>query len=305
MIGARRAVTMLAVACGACSTCWSPRCRRGGAASATAVLLALVGARVLMGARPGAALPHHRRRHHLQLVSGIGLGPPELAPERGRSRSAPPRQGRSSPGSRCGSAGAIVPAHRAAGFLTRRGLVVVRARLPVRSTRKSTRPSARLIDAGRTAGHALAPDGAPGRGARHRDHCSSLTAGYFCSNYVFYFFFNWLFVYLIENRGFKLLEGGFVRLDSLDHRRRRRGLRRLALRPALEADRRAVGLPRTGSGRVALAAMLPAGRRGCAPHPLVAVLLLSLCLAAQQFSGCDLLGRRDRGGRPAPSAACG
>ena len=32
-----------------------------------------------------------------------------------------------------------------------------------------------------------------------------LSASYFCSNYVFYFFFNWLFIYLVENRGFKIL----------------------------------------------------------------------------------------------------
>jgi MFS transporter, ACS family, glucarate transporter len=36
-----------------------------------------------------------------------------------------------------------------------------------------------------------------------------LTASYFCSNYVFFFFFNWLFIYLVENRGMKLLESGF------------------------------------------------------------------------------------------------
>ena len=36
-----------------------------------------------------------------------------------------------------------------------------------------------------------------------------LSASYFCSNYVFYFFFNWLFIYLVENRGFKVLESGF------------------------------------------------------------------------------------------------
>ncbi|MEP6994386.1 MAG: MFS transporter, partial [Acidobacteriota bacterium] len=36
-----------------------------------------------------------------------------------------------------------------------------------------------------------------------------LTASYFCSNYVFYFFFNWLFIYLVENRGFKVLESGY------------------------------------------------------------------------------------------------
>lgn len=35
-----------------------------------------------------------------------------------------------------------------------------------------------------------------------------LTASYFCSNYVFYFFFNWLFIYLVSVRGFASLEGG-------------------------------------------------------------------------------------------------
>jgi ACS family glucarate transporter-like MFS transporter len=37
-----------------------------------------------------------------------------------------------------------------------------------------------------------------------------LTASYFCSNYLFYFFFNWLFVYLVENRGLRVLEGGLL-----------------------------------------------------------------------------------------------
>ncbi len=36
-----------------------------------------------------------------------------------------------------------------------------------------------------------------------------LSASYFCSNYVFYFFFNWLFIYLVDNRGFKVLESGY------------------------------------------------------------------------------------------------
>jgi ACS family glucarate transporter-like MFS transporter len=35
-----------------------------------------------------------------------------------------------------------------------------------------------------------------------------LTASYFCTNYVFYFFLNWGFYYLVEIRGFKSLEGG-------------------------------------------------------------------------------------------------
>ena len=36
-----------------------------------------------------------------------------------------------------------------------------------------------------------------------------LAASYFCSNYLFYFFFNWLFIYLVQSRGFAMLEGGF------------------------------------------------------------------------------------------------
>ena len=36
-----------------------------------------------------------------------------------------------------------------------------------------------------------------------------VTASYFCSNYLFYFFFNWLFIYLVQSRGFTMLEGGF------------------------------------------------------------------------------------------------
>jgi ACS family glucarate transporter-like MFS transporter len=35
-----------------------------------------------------------------------------------------------------------------------------------------------------------------------------LTASYFCMNYVFYIFFNWFFIYLVEVRNFELLEGG-------------------------------------------------------------------------------------------------
>ncbi|MCP3958873.1 MAG: MFS transporter [bacterium] len=37
-----------------------------------------------------------------------------------------------------------------------------------------------------------------------------LTFSYFCMNYVFYIFFNWFFVYLVEVRGFSVLQGGFV-----------------------------------------------------------------------------------------------
>ena len=36
-----------------------------------------------------------------------------------------------------------------------------------------------------------------------------LAASYFCMNYVFYIFFNWFFIYLVDVRQFEILEGGF------------------------------------------------------------------------------------------------
>jgi ACS family glucarate transporter-like MFS transporter len=36
-----------------------------------------------------------------------------------------------------------------------------------------------------------------------------LAASYFCMNYVFYIFFNWFFIYLVDVRGFEILEGGY------------------------------------------------------------------------------------------------
>jgi ACS family glucarate transporter-like MFS transporter len=37
-----------------------------------------------------------------------------------------------------------------------------------------------------------------------------LTASYFCMNYVFYIFFNWFFIYLVDVREFGILEGGYL-----------------------------------------------------------------------------------------------
>jgi ACS family glucarate transporter-like MFS transporter len=36
-----------------------------------------------------------------------------------------------------------------------------------------------------------------------------LAASYFCMNYVFFIFFNWFFIYLVDVRQFEILEGGF------------------------------------------------------------------------------------------------
>jgi sugar phosphate permease len=67
----------------------------------------------------------------------------------------------------------------------------------------------RLIEAGRTAEDLAQVEAGAWRVVIRDRQVQLLTAGYFCVNYLFYFFFNWLFVYLIENRGFKLLEGGW------------------------------------------------------------------------------------------------
>jgi len=37
-----------------------------------------------------------------------------------------------------------------------------------------------------------------------------ITASYVCMNYVWYFFFSWLYVYLVEERRFSMLEGGWM-----------------------------------------------------------------------------------------------
>ncbi len=159
-----------------------------------------------------------------------------------------------------------------------------------------------LIESGRD-GEGLAPPGAWRAVLRNRG-VLLLTVNYFCINYLFYFFFNWLFVYLIESRGLKLLEGGWYAAVPwmagavgavlggwlCDRLWKRLGSRRTC--------------SRLGAAGVALSgALLYAAAQ--APHPLAAVLLLSLCLGAEQFTdaiywaaGIALAGRD-------ASAACG
>jgi ACS family glucarate transporter-like MFS transporter len=110
-----------------------------------------------------------------------------------------------------------------------------------------------------------------------------LTASYFCSNYVFYFFFNWLFIYLVEHRGFKALEGGFYAAAPWivgafgalagglwsDRLSRRLGPRLGTRLPCV------IGLT-LAAGLILLAAT--------ARDPRVAVVFLSLCLAFQQLT---------------------
>lgn len=110
-----------------------------------------------------------------------------------------------------------------------------------------------------------------------------LTASYFCSNYVFYFFFNWLYIYLVDSRGFRALEGGYyaaapwitgavgATLGGLvcDRLCTRLGMRWGCRWPSI------LGLVLAG-GFMGAAAL--------SPSPILAVVFLSLCLGCQQFT---------------------
>jgi ACS family glucarate transporter-like MFS transporter len=145
-----------------------------------------------------------------------------------------------------------------------------------------SRDELELINAGRAAGEVNAPErGGWRKVIVHRD-VLLLSAAYFCDNYVFYIFSQWLFTYLVEERGFALLESGFL----------------YALPFVVGAVLAAVGGgvcdalcqrigPRWGCrlpavvGLGLVAVLLLAGAES--PHPYVAVALLSLCFGFTQF----------------------
>lgn len=140
-----------------------------------------------------------------------------------------------------------------------------------------------LIDAGRPPAAAARPEPGAWKAVLRNPQVRILTIGYFCSNYVFYFFFNWLFIYLVEAREFRLLEGGFYAAAPwiagaagavlggwlCDRLWKRLGARLGCRIPG------AVGMALSGGLLLAAAA---------APGPVWAVVLLSLCLGAQQFT---------------------
>ena len=110
-----------------------------------------------------------------------------------------------------------------------------------------------------------------------------LAAAYFCMNYVFYMFSQWLFIYLVEERKFSLLESGLLYALpfatgailaaagglTCDYLCRRIGPRWGCRLPAM------VGL-------VLVAVFLLAGAH--AVNPYAAVLMLSLCFGFTQFT---------------------
>lgn len=131
-----------------------------------------------------------------------------------------------------------------------------------------------------------------------------LAASYFCSNIVFYMYAQWLFIYLVEERGFSLLESGFLYVlpwatgsamaaaggyvcDRLCHRYGGRWGCRL---PAM-------------TGLVLVAVLLLAGIH--AINPYMAVGLLSLCFGFQQFSEGPFASAATYVGGPHASTAYG
>ena len=131
-----------------------------------------------------------------------------------------------------------------------------------------------------------------------------LTASYFCSNYVFYFFFNWLFVYLVTVRGLASLEGGMYAIVPwmagaiggtaggavCDRLARRHGARR-----GYHA------MPVFGLLGAAIFMVAAAAARDAS----TAVVLLALCLGFQQLTEGAFWGATTAVGGRYAATACG
>lgn len=160
-----------------------------------------------------------------------------------------------------------------------------------------------LIDRDRPSAAARAEPGDWRRVLLQRD-VLLLTAGYFCSNYLFYFFFNWLFIYLVESRGFRILESGWyaaapwivgaigaaIGAYLCDGLSARLGKRR--------------GMRYTGMLGLVLAAVLIL-LAAYARHPAACVVFLSLCLGCQQLTEGAFWAATTSVAQDDAAAACG
>ncbi len=148
--------------------------------------------------------------------------------------------------------------------------------------RAVTREEAALIAHGRAPLERATAKGG-WRAALMRRDVLVLAAGYFCLNYVFYMFSQWLFTYLIEARGFSMLESGFLYVLPFATG----SVLALAGGQVCDLLCRRIGA-RWGcrvtamSGLTLVAIFIIAGAN--ATDPYVAVLLLSLCFGFTLFS---------------------
>ncbi len=66
-----------------------------------------------------------------------------------------------------------------------------------------------LINANRLSPEQIITNGSTWKRVLKNRDILLLAASYFCMNYVFYIFFNWFFIYLVDIREFEILEGGY------------------------------------------------------------------------------------------------
>ena len=140
----------------------------------------------------------------------------------------------------------------------------------------------KIIDAGRTPRPVERPAGPAWRQVLTQRDVLVLAGSYFCMNYVFYMFAQWLFLYLVRERGFTVLESGWLyALPFITGAA-------LATTGGLTCDWTCKRFgPRWGCrlpgavGMLLVAILLLAGIH--APSPYVAVGLLSLCFGFTQF----------------------
>ena len=166
----------------------------------------------------------------------------------------------------------------------------------------STRELA-LINAGR-------PDFTPAQPRREwkvvlRDrNVLLITASYFAANYVFYFFFNWLYIYLVDVRKFQALSGGLFAAapwvcGAIGATLGGATCDRLAKRYGMTLSCRVV----TIGGLLLCGAFIVAAATATSPY--LAVVFLSLCLAAEQFTDATSWAAATMVGGPRAAMTCG
>jgi ACS family glucarate transporter-like MFS transporter len=131
-----------------------------------------------------------------------------------------------------------------------------------------------------------------------------IAGSYFCMNYVFYMFGQWLFTYLVEERNFTLLESGWLYAAPFVTGALLAALGGLACDALCKrlGPRWGCRLPAMG-GLVLVAAFLIAGVY--AANPYVAVGLLSLCFGFTQFTEGSFWSASTYVAGPDTSAATG